>query len=301
MKRRLVLMTIVMLLLVGCSTKENETEKTVPVQKLSEVDYRKRIEELTDKEIDKILVEDFGNNGEKEAFVLTKKGQEEYECSFELWFLNSSDSEKIIDTFIATDNTSIEVFNAEDKYVLFNISQIRQNDEMKTAIYGVADNKAVELFSQKRINLSVENDELCANNGSYYVWEPELKGWTSLCEQIYHFKWDNELKTCTEYEADVISEERFMEMSKAGELKEKINQEVNKRHIDEVTDTKYSYLLREDETVDVNIIVSVKDGSRYKYHVTVPYKDNTLGTDVELSEGNKEESLIQYLKSIEEK
>ena len=71
--------------------------------------------------------------------------------------------------------------------------------------------------------------------------------------------------------------------------------EINKKYSNAVKDVKYVYLLREDETVDINIIVEPKDGSKYKYYVTVSYEDNILETDVEFLEGNKEESIIKYL------
>lgn len=294
MKKIIIILTILTLLLTGCSTTENKTINQTE-KELSKEDYKAKIQKLTDKEIYKMIIEDFDNNGEKEAFVLTKDGHEKEESEFELWFLSTSDDEKLINTFIASDSTSIELLNAYNKYVLFNESQIRQNDDMQSIIYGVTDNKAVKLYSQTKMNLFVEKNELYAYDYSYSVLEPEFKEWMSLSEQMYHFKWDEKIKTCKEYEAKIISEDKFMEISQSEILKNKIYKKINNKYLEELKDIKYTYLLREDETLDINMIVTVKDGSKHKYYVTVPCKNNVLGTEIELFEGNKEESIIKYL------
>lgn len=279
----------------GCSTAKNEITTNQSKRELTADEYKAKIQKLTDNEIYKMIVEDFDQNGEKEAFVLVRNSQEGDEGEFELWFLNSSHDEKIVDRFIASNNTSIELLDVGDKYILFNKSQVRQNDYMQSAIYGVTDNKAVNLFSQNKINLFIEENELYAYSYSYSVLEPEFREWMSLSEQKYHFRWDSKLKTCKEYEANIISEDKFMTMSKAKELKEKIHKEINEKYTDEVKEVEYVYLLREDETVDINVIVTTKEQSKYKYHITVSYRNGILGTYARLFEGNKEKALIKYL------
>lgn len=301
MKKVTITIIILALFLIGCAKMDKETVKTQEKQaakELSEADYKKKIKELTDKEICKMIVEDFDNNGIKEAFVLTRKNQdkEALEDEFELWFLTSDKSERISESFIGENSTSIELFTADEKYIIFNISQTRQNDEMKSFIYGIDNDEVIEMFSQKRLNLFLENNELYAYNSSYYVLEPEFKEWMSLAQQKYHFKWDDETKTCKEYCANVISEKEFMSISQSKNLKEIICERINEMHSKNVKDIEYEYLLREDNTVDVNMIVTAKDKVKYKYYTTVSYNDNILGTDIEIYEGNKEESLINYLK-----
>ena len=261
--------------------------KTTLLEKIT-ANYENEIKKLTDKEVFKMVVDDFDEDGEEEAFALTKGKQDGDESEFELWFLNSKESKKLADAFIATSDTSIETINLGHKYVLFNEVQVRQNDEMKTIIYGVEKNQAVELYSKNRINLFVENNELYAYNYSYYELQSDFKDWMSLSQQKYHFKWDDNSKTCKEYEAKEISEEEFFKMSNAKNVKEKIDNEIKNKYSKTLENVKYTYLLREDDTVDVNMLVELKDKSQYKYYVTVSCKDNTLETDVNILEGNKE-------------
>ena len=175
------------------------------------------------------------------------------------------------------------------------LAQKRQNDEMWAAIYGVSGRKAEKLFSKKKINFFIENGELYAYNGSYSVLEPEFDEWMSLSEQKYHFRWDRKQKTVVEYEAKVISEEQFSNLSKSDKLKENINRAIQKKYADNIKDIEYAYLIREDDSADINFIVTLKDGSRHKHHVTVSEKNNILETDVHLLDGNKEESFMKTL------
>ena len=282
----LVILSALMITLIGCGTSKNKVENDTS-EKIT-VNYENEIKKLTDKEVFKMVVDDFDEDGEEEAFALTKGKQNGDESEFELWFLNSKESKKLADAFIATSDTSIETINPGHKYVLFNEVQVRQNDEMKTIIYGVEKNQAVELYSKNRINLFVENNELYAYNYSYYELQSDFKDWMSLSQQKYHFKWDDKSKTCKEYEAKEISEEEFFKMSNAKEVKEKIDNEIKNKYSKTLENVKYTYLLREDDTVDVNMLVELKDKSQYKYYVTVSCKDNTLETDVNILEGNKE-------------
>lgn len=298
MKKRIIISAILTLLLTGCGKAESVNDATSEhVKKNYEEIYKSQIAKLTDKEICQIIVEDFDNCGEKEAFILTSKVLEGDESDFELWFLNSSYHEKLVDSFTATNSTAIELLS--DKYVLFNQVQIRQNEDMQSVIYGVENNKTIKLFSQKMINLFVEENELYAYSYSYSMFEPEFKDWMSLSEQKYHFYWDNETKTCKEYEAHEITETELMEYSGIKELEEKIIEEIQQKFekAGEITKVEYDYLYREDETIDINVVVNVDDGTKYKYCMTTSCKNNILETSVELMEGNKEQSIIKYLKT----
>lgn len=289
-----------MFLLIGCGVIENET--TVEQQKcdVSVNDYKAKIQKLTDKEIYKMIIEDFDKDGKKEAFVLTKDNEEEGdENEFELWFFNSRGDEKILNRFIACNHTSIELLDVGNKYILFNKSQIRQNDNMQSVIYSVKNNKVVEVFKQKHLTLCIERNELYAYSGSYCVLEPQFKQWMALCEQKYHFKWDSVTETCKEYEARKISEQKFMEFINAKEVKEKIYNKLENKVSGKIKTVEYSYLLREDNTVDINMVVTAKDKIKYKYYVTVLYKDNVLRRNLQILEGNKEESIIKYWEKLE--
>lgn len=293
--KRIITIIILTTLLVGCKTTEKVVEKNQVEQKFSESNYRTKIKKVTGKSNYEMIVEDFDNDGNQEAFVLTKDKKEGGESEFQLWFLKSNDSTNIMNSFFANKDTSIKLFNSGNLYILLNISQVRQNDEMQAVIYGVKDNKAVKLFAQSGINLFIQNDELYTYNYTYSVLEPGFKEWMSLSEQKYHFKWNNEIKMCEEYKAYKIPENKFMEMKQSDELKEKIVQEINNHYSSKIRNIKYCYLLREDETLDVNMIVVLKNREKHKHYVTVPCINNVLKTEFELFEGNKKESLLEYL------
>lgn len=294
MKKIIIVLGIILNLLVGCGMDSQDKQSTFT---LSEKDSRGIITKLTNQEIYKILVKDFSKNGKKEAFVLTRDKQGE-ESQFKLWYLNSKGQEKLIDTCLADNNTSIEVFNANKSYVIYKVSQVRPNDYMKTTVYCVNDDKPVELFSQKRLNLYIEKKELYAYGYSYSEFDPEVKHWMSFSEQKYHFKFDEKTEKISEYSAKKITDKQFKELKKADELLEVINKKINIRYSKEFEKVDYSYLMRADETIDINIIISCKDGSKHRHYVTVPYKNNVVETNVEILDGIKENSLLDSINDI---
>ena len=87
------------------------------------------------------------------------------------------------DEFVATEDTTIELFIKNKNYIIFNVAQLRQNDSMYTEIYKVKENKAVKVFKQNKINLFLENEELYAYDYSYSVLQPEFNEWMSLSQQ----------------------------------------------------------------------------------------------------------------------
>ena len=193
------------------------------------------MEKLTDKSVYQTIVEDFDSDNNNEAFVLTRKGKdnEAVEDEFELWFSNGDKTERIVADFIADNNTSIMLFESgKDKYVLFNKAQTTQNDEMEAKIYGVSSEKPVELFSQSRMNISVEKGELYTYDYTYFVLEPGSKDWMSQSEQKYHLKWDNENKKCSDYKANVMSEKEFNKISNSKDVKKNIEDALKKEYSD---------------------------------------------------------------------
>ena len=114
--KKIALVTILsalMITLIGCGTSKNKVENDTS-EKIT-VNYKNEIKKLF-----KVVVDDFDEDGEEEAFALTKGKQNGDESEFELWFLNSKESKKLADAFIATSDTSIETINLGHKYVLFN-------------------------------------------------------------------------------------------------------------------------------------------------------------------------------------
>lgn len=300
--KRIIIVIMTLVFLTGCNKIYSGSVKKQSEQKEKiQVDFGKVIEKLTDDVVHKMIIEDFDDDGEKEAFVLTGKSSDidEGEDEFELWFLSSNKSQKIIEAFVGENSTSIELFKADKKYIILNVAQIRQNDDMKCFIYGVENDNAIELFAKERMNLLEEDNELYAYNYSYCVLEPEFKEWMSLSEQKYHFKWDNKKQMCIEYCASEISREDFMNMDNSDELRDIIRNRIEAIYSNNVKDVEYEYLLREDDYLDVNMILTMKNGIKYKYYITTKCNKNILKTtNIELLEGNKEKSLIDYLSTI---
>ena len=159
MRKTILIMTLLLAVsLTGCGTTQNKNSETTVAKSMTDNDYNKAVEKLTDKSAYQTIVEDFDSDNNKEAFVLTREGKdnEAVEDEFELWFSNGDKTEKIVSDFIADNNTSITLFESgKDKYVLFNKAQTTQNDEMEAKIYGVSNEKPAELFSQGRMNILV--------------------------------------------------------------------------------------------------------------------------------------------------
>ena len=115
---RIIIAIIVLVLLTGCNQTYKESVEKQSEQKAKiQVDFVKVIEELTDNVVHKMIVEDFDGNGEKEAFVLTKKSgdMDAIEDEFELWFLSPNKNQRIVETFIGETSTSIELFKSDKK------------------------------------------------------------------------------------------------------------------------------------------------------------------------------------------
>ena len=287
MKKILTIMTISIIVLVGCDTSENITTKKEKIKTSTDY-YKDEIKKMTDKDIYKMIVEDYDNDGEKEAFILVNK-EEDKENKFELWFLGGKNSQKLSDEFVATENKN---------YIIFNVAQLRQNDSMYTEIYKVKENKAVKVFKQNKINLFLENEELYAYDYSYSVLQPEFNEWMSLSQQKYHIKWNGKKEMCQDYDVKTLSEEKFSKISKADDVKNLIKKQIKKRYGKKTTNIEYKYFEREDKSVDINIIVTTKDGSKYKYYVSTSVINNTLGTNIIMSEGNKEKYLFKSLNEL---
>ena len=296
MKKILTIMTISIIVLVGCDTSENITTKKEKIKTSTDY-YKDEIKKMTDKDIYKMIVEDYDNDGEKEAFILVNK-EEDKENKFELWFLGGKNSQKLSDEFVATEDTTIELFIKNKNYIIFNVAQLRQNDSMYTEIYKVKENKAVKVFKQNKINLFLENEELYAYDYSYSVLQPEFNEWMSLSQQKYHIKWNGKKEMCQDYDVKTLSEEKFSKISKADDVKNLIKKQIKKRYGKKTTNIEYKYFEREEKSVDINIIVTTKDGSKYKYYVSTSVINNTLGTNIIMSEGNKEKYLFKSLNEL---
>ena len=78
--KKIALVTILsalMITLIGCGTSKNKVENDTS-EKIT-VNYKNEIKKLTDKEVFKMVVDDFDEDGEEEAFALTK-GKQNGDC-----------------------------------------------------------------------------------------------------------------------------------------------------------------------------------------------------------------------------
>ena len=114
--------------------------------------------------------------------------------------------------------------------------------------------------------------------------EPGSKDWMSQSEQKYHLKWDNENKKCSDYKANVMSEKEFNKISNSKDVKKNIEDALKKEYSDGIKNVKYTYLTREDSTLDINTVVTDSEGT---------HKDDKLGKDVVIQEGNKKVSILE--------
>ena len=89
-----------------------------------------------------------------------------------------------------------------------------------------------------------------------------------------------------------MSEKEFNKISNSKDVKKNIEEALKKEYSDGIKNVKYTYLTREDNTLDINMVVTDSEGTKYKNYVTVSYEDGKIGTDVELKEGNKKASVI---------
>lgn len=297
------MLVVLTVLMSGCGKAEVQKETiSEPVSETAKtatnVDYKSVVQNTIKQELEQIIVEDFDNDGEKEAFALTIISKDESELGmsneYELWFLTKNSQEKLLDTFAATKDSSIKLLDFENKYVLFNEMQERPNNDMKSIVYGVEKNKTVELFNKSNIDI-LYTDTLYGHGYSYYIYSQEADDYMGFCEQNYAFYWDKNDRTIKEYEAKEISEKQFMELSGAMEVKDKLENKIKKKYSGEIAEC--SYLSRENDTVDINMIIADKYGERYKMHTTVAIKDDVLVSEFEICEGNKEASIF---KSLEE-
>ena len=115
MRKTILIMTLLLAVsLTGCGTTQNKNSETTVAKSMTEKDYNKAVEKLTDKSAYQTIVEDFDSDNNKEAFVLTREGKdnEAVEDKFELWFSNGDKTEKIVSDFIADNNTSCLLYTS---------------------------------------------------------------------------------------------------------------------------------------------------------------------------------------------
>ncbi len=267
--------------------------------------YKDVIAKHTDKEIHKIFVEDFEGNGEESAFALTRKKLNEEEGDYELWFVNGEECTNLVPSIIATSNSDIELLRQDNHiHILFNSVKVRLNNDSKARIYCVKNGKAVKLFSLKGMNLEAIDDILLGDTIQYTQYDPDVKGWMGASYLHYQFYWNNNTKKYEEYAAKKMTQEEFHQLSGSKKILKAIKNGLKEDYSEKYIESKiqWSYINRDNGTIDINLIVPFKNGEKRKLHMTATRKDNKIvdGDYLYLAEGNKETSILKSWEYLEQ-
>lgn len=266
-------------------------------------EYQTIMERYTDENIYQVVEEDFDGSGE-EAFVLVnynEKDEDGYEVpsGCELWYVKGDSVESITQEKNCSGGNIQLLSIGATKHIIFNAENARLGDGTRTAIYGVDDGTVKTLFEQKHLSLYATENGLIGYEGDYYLYDDEVDGWMAYCSLSYQFHWNDKEGKYEEYVAEEISEEEFLKFSGAKEILDMVLKTCNYTHTGEykITKVEREYLKRENDTIDINLIISHKNGEKRKNYISVKVNGNMVEYEggISLNEGNKKISLIQEL------
>lgn len=279
---------LLMIALVSCKNNISDTEN-MPIStsdnyKQIEKKYMDKVMKVAEGDVVKSYIEDFEMNGEKSGFVLTEKKITEMESKFSLWFV-SNDKVKILKKdVVAVNNSTIELIkNRDSVHVMFREVQFTLNDKFVATIYGVYNGKAQILFSKKNIRIDIDNNKIYGTERQtcYYDYSTKINMVTATV--TYEFYWDEQEGKYMEYGAEEISKSEFLKYSRGKEIWNKLKKDVTKKKLK----TKYTILMRTNNTIDINMETTSKKGC-YKTYTTLIVKDKKILTEkIVYHEGNK--------------
>ena len=103
MRKTILIMTLLLAVsLTGCGTTQNKNSETTVAKSMTENDYNKAVEKLTDKSAYQTIVEDFDSDNNKEAFVLTRKGKDNENICDYIGYRNDKYESVSLDNFWRT-------------------------------------------------------------------------------------------------------------------------------------------------------------------------------------------------------
>jgi len=260
----------------------------LPLPQVGQQELEAEVAKNTKHKIAQTLYADFDNNGENEAFVLTRKKFDRMQSKFILWYVTQGNAMKLRETN-AFNGASIKLINGSNyKHVLFDVGHGSFN---KTLIYGLVNGEPQPLFKHNTQGAEVVGEKVFISIKVYCIYDNAVKNWLGSDVVEYGVYFDEERKQYVQFDATKIDEQQFNQYANSTEVIQKINNWINPTYDKDgykAKSVEFKYLLREDNTIDVNFIVTYKDKTKYKYHATVNIiNDNELNVEFDIKPGNK--------------
>lgn len=275
---------LLMMVLVSCKNNSSDTENTpIPTSdhyEQIEKTYIDKVTEAAEGEVVKSYIEDFEMNGEISGFVLTEEKVTEMESKFSLWFVSNAGVERLREDILAVNNSTIELIKNHDAiHVLFRETQFTLNDKFVATIYGVHNGKAEVLFQKNNIIMGINDGKIYGTEKQYCYYDFSTKINMIAATVDYEFFWDEQDGKYMEYGAQEISKSEFLKYSGAKKIWNKLKKKKSK--------TKYTILKRTNNTIDINMETTSKEGRRKSY-ITLMVEDNKILTKkMDFHDGNK--------------
>ncbi len=291
-----VIFFLLMIVLVSCKNNISDTEnmnisntKNTPAPthdnyKQIEKIYVDKVMKVAEGDVAKSYIEDFEMNGEMSGFVLTEKKITEMESKFSLWFVSNDEVKILKKDVLAVNNSTLELIKNHDSvHVLFRQAQFTLNDKFVATIYGVCNGKAKILFSKKNIRLDIDDNKIYGTEKQTCYYDYSTKTNMVAATVAYEFYWDEQEGKYMEYGAEEISKNEFLKYSGGKEIWNKLK----KQQIKKKLKTKYTILIRTNNTIDINMETKSKKGC-YKSYTTLIVKDKKILTEkIVYHDGNK--------------
>lgn len=233
----------------------------------------------------KSICEDFAMDGNKEAFILTRKKGGGMEAKFSLWFVSDTELKAITKNVWATKNSTLKLIkNKDSKHVLFSKRQFTLNKYFVNSIYGVDSGEPKVLFKRDTIALDVKDNRIYGTENQHCYYDAKMKILMVSAAVTYEFFWNEQEQKYMEYGADFITKSEFLQYSGAQKVWTKLRKKVAGKN----RKIKYNFLKRTNNTIDINIESSFKNGNYYKSYVTLETENGRiLTTKIDLHDGNK--------------
>lgn len=279
---------LLMMTLVSCKKNLSNTEN-IPIStsnnyKQIEKTYINKVMEFAKGDVKKSYIEDFEMNGKKSAFVLTEEKVTEMESKFSLWFVSNDEVKILKKDILAVNNSTLELIRNHDSiHVLFREVQFTLNDNFVATIYGVSNGQAKVFFQKNNIRLDINDGKIYGTENQYCYYDLSTKSNSISASVVYEFFWNEQVDEYMEYGAHEISVREFLKYSGGKKIWKKLKKEMLKKK----SQTKYTILKRTNNTIDINMQTTSKEG-RSKSYITLMIKDKKILTKkIVYNGGNK--------------
>lgn len=243
--------------------------------------FNEIIKEKSGEKIKQIVVDDFDDDGEKEAFAYVTKSLKNKEGKVQLWFANQDGCELLDKGELSQINSNS--FIKYNQYIICNLARNNNKYPVRTRIYYVK-NKTVFECNNKINNIKKIGKKIFELDTSYCHYNHQLKRWMSTSEQYYHLKLNE--NSVERVEGKVIKQKDFYNYKNSKRIIKQIKSTLVKNH--SIKSILFTFVLRKDNTIDINVLVKTTEKDKYKYHSTVNINNNSLKATDGLMEGNKE-------------